>query len=220
MNVYPGLLALVLVSFAFYARPTDGAGFNEPLAHLPLGSQESLACGERSRISWGDRGLMALEGRASPYDSVSVPLGNAQAKVCYGRPSVRDREIFGGLVPYDSLWRLGANEPTTIHLPVAAEIAGLAVAPGSYTLYSVPGRDRWTIIVNRSTSQWGLESDYTEDVRAQEVGRASVPSAPALSFVETFTIRAEGTGASSANLLVEWENTFVAIPIVRTGPSD
>jgi hypothetical protein len=158
---------------------------------------------------------MALEGRASPYDSVSVTLGNAQAIVCYGRPSVRDREIFGGLVPYDTLWRLGANEPTTIHLPFSAEIAGLAVPSGSYTLYTVPARDSWTIIVNRSTSQWGLESDYTEEVRAQEVGRATVPASASASFVETFTISSQETGPGSADLVVEWENTQVAIPIVR-----
>ena len=219
MNLYPGLFALALISFGVHSRPTDGTVLHRPLTEGLFQSQ-SVDCGERSRISWGDRGLMALEGRASPYDSLSVPVGNAQAVVCYGRPSVRDREIFGGLVPYDSLWRLGANEPTTIHVPFAAEIAGLAVGAGSYTLYSVPGRDQWTIIVNRSTTQWGLESDYTDEVRAQEVGRAPVPAGPAPSFVETFTISTRPTGANSADLLVEWENTRVAIPIVRTGPAD
>jgi Protein of unknown function (DUF2911) len=95
--------------------------------------QAVLGC-TRVNIYWGDKGLMPLEGRLSPFDSTLVIIGRDRAKVCYGRPSMRDREIFGGLVPFDTLWRTGANEPTTIHLPFAASIAGLAVQPGSYTL--------------------------------------------------------------------------------------
>jgi hypothetical protein len=179
--------------------------------------QTALAC-ERSNISWGNRGLMALEGRASPYDSLSFTVGGAPAKVCYGRPSARERQIFGGLIPYDSLWRTGANEPTTVHLAFPAEIAGLPVPAGSYTLYSVPGRETWSIIVNRSTSQWGLESDYTPEVRAQEVGRATVSAQRAPAFVETFTISARPTGPRSTELLLEWENTRVAVPILLATP--
>jgi hypothetical protein len=191
------------------------SGFRTALEHPAPERQAALEC-VRSNISWGNRGLMALEGRASPYDSLSVPVGGSVAKVCYGRPSARERQIFGALIPYDTLWRTGANEATTIHLPFSAEIAGLAVSPGSYTLYSVPGRETWTIIVNRSTSQWGLESDYTPDVRAQEVGRATVRAARPPAFVETFTISARPTTPTSTELLLDWENTRVAIPVVRT----
>lgn len=158
---------------------------------------------------------MPLEGRASAYDSVAVSLGGAQAKICYGRPSAKGRTIFGGLVPYDTLWRTGANEPTTIHVPVKAEIAGIEVDPGSYTLYTVPGRQSWTVIVNRSTSQWGHERQYTAEVRSQEVGRATVAAERTSSPVETFTIRAEPRGANAADLVLEWENTRVRIPVKR-----
>ncbi len=202
---------VALAAFSVFAANLDRP-LDRPVG-LPA-DQAQVAC-ERSNISWGNRGLMALENRASPYDSVSLSVGGAAAKVCYGRPSARDREIYGGLIPYDTLWRTGANEPTTIHLSFPAQIAGLAVGPGSYTLYSVPGRGSWEIIVNRSTSQWGLESDYTPEVRAQEVGRATVRSQPTPAFVETFTISAQPTGTTSADLLIDWENTRVAIPIVR-----
>lgn len=161
---------------------------------------------------------MLLEGRASPYDSAMVTLGGAEAKICYGRPSARGRTIFGGLVPYGELWRTGANEPTILHLPVAAEIAGIAAEPGSYSLYTVPGETEWTVIVNRSTSQWGEESGYTEEVRAREVGRATVPSEQTDTPVEQFTIRAEPAGEETANLVLEWVDTRVLIPIERTAP--
>ena len=158
---------------------------------------------------------MPLEGRASPYDSVMVPLGGAQAKVCYGRPGMKGRTVFGGLVQYDTLWRTGANEPTTIHLPTRARIAGIQVEPGSYTLYTVPGRQNWTVIVNRSTSQWGHEGQYTAQVRSQEVGRASVTTERTNAPVELFTIRAEPRGNNAAHLVLEWENTRVRIPVER-----
>jgi hypothetical protein len=79
--------------------------------------------------------------------------------------------IGGEAVPYGDLWRFGANEPTTIHLDVAASIAGLEVEPGSYSLYAVPMEgDEWTLLVNRSTSQWGHESQNKPEEEAQEGG--------------------------------------------------
>lgn len=151
---------------------------------------------------------MEVAGRVSPYDSTLVRIGGATAKVCYGRPSAKGRTIFGGLVPYGELWRTGANEPTIIHLPVEARIAGMEVEPGSYSIYTIPGREEWTVMVNRSTSQWGHESRYTPEVQAQEVGRARVPASRTEAPVETFTIR-----SADSDLILEWENTRVRIPI-------
>ena len=157
---------------------------------------------------------MPLAGRSSPYDSVAVPLGDARGMVCYGRPSVKGRTIFGELIPFGQIWRTGANEPTTIHLPVAATIAGIAVEPGSYSLYTVPGETEWQVVVNRSVSQWGIESQYS-GVEAQEVGRAAVPAERTESPVEQFTIGSAPT-ATGAELLLEWENTRVRIPVNRS----
>lgn len=156
---------------------------------------------------------MEVAGRASPYDSTSFELGGSTAKVCYGRPSSRGRTMLGGTHPYGQLWRTGANEPTTIHLPVAATIAGVAVEPGSYSLYTIPGETEWTIIVNRSISQWGIESAYTADIEAQEVGRGTVAAAQPEAPVETFTIRAE-PAAAGTDLILEWENSRVRVPVV------
>ncbi|MGD8867061.1 MAG: DUF2911 domain-containing protein [Gemmatimonadales bacterium] len=159
---------------------------------------------------------LPLDGRRSPLDSVTFVLQTSPVKVCYGRPSARGRAIFGGLLPYDQLWRTGANEPTMIHTPIGLSIAGIAVGPGSYSIYSVPGESEWEIIVNRSTSQWGHESSY-ESVRSQEVGRAKLKSEATDDHVEVFTIRATPNSDRDATLLLEWERTRVAIPITVGG---
>lgn len=155
-----------------------------------------------------------LAARTSPYDSVMVMVGNRHSMLCYGRPSARGRAIFGELVPFGKLWRTGANEPTIIHLPFAASIAGVSVAPGSYSIYTVPGQSEWEVVINRSISQWGHEGSYTDALKAQEVGRGKVKSEAVAAPVEVFTIRAESAGANTTNLLLEWEKTRVRIPVV------
>jgi hypothetical protein len=157
----------------------------------------------------------SLAERPSPYDSLRVDVGDAVLLVCYGRPSARGRTMLGGdMVPYGNLWRTGANEPTTLHIPFAATIAGIAVTPGSYSLYSVPGATEWTIIVNRATDQWGHEGRYTPEVEAQEVGRGTVTPGSTAAHVETFTISSVAADGG-ADLVLEWESTRVAIPVRR-----
>lgn len=155
---------------------------------------------------------MPLEGRASPYDSAMVAVGEGTAKICYGRPSLRGREMIGGeAVPYGQLWRTGANEPTTLHINVPARIAGLDVAPGSYALYTIPEPGlEWTLIVNRSTSQWGHESQYTEEIQAQELGRVQVPVEAMDQQVEQLTLRPD---ERRQGILLEWQNSRAFIPI-------
>ena len=171
---------------------------------------------------WGDSA--ALAERPSPYDSVTFAQGHELvAKLCYSRPYARGRVVFGGLVPYDTLWRTGANEPTIIHLSRPAEIAGLRVDAGDYSLYTVPSESRWTLVVNASTSQWGLTREergaqgnlfpnaYTDEVRAQEVGRAPIEIEP-IDPVEQLTARFVGT-PPDVQLLFEWEGARIVVPI-------
>jgi DUF2911 family protein len=155
-----------------------------------------------------------IEGRKSPLDSLTFAIAGHAVKVCYGRPSSRGRVMLGGSqIPYGKLWRTGANEPTIFYAPVPLRVAGLDVAPGVYSLYTVPGRQEWEIIVNRSISQWGREDQYTDKVKAQEVGRAKVKPEVLAPPQDTFTIRAEPTGKKAASLLLEWEKTRVRIPV-------
>jgi len=155
-----------------------------------------------------------LETRKSPLDSVTFNISGQPVKVCYGRPSSRGRAMLGGAdVPYGKLWRTGANEPTIFYAPVSLSVAGIRVKPGVYSLYTVPGKSEWEVIVNRSTSQWGKEDQYTEEVKAQEVGRAKVKSETISKPIATFTIRSEPGGGKGASLVLEWEKSRIKIPV-------
>lgn len=157
---------------------------------------------------------MPAEGRPSPLDSLTFRVAGQPVKVCYGRPSLKGRKMIGGeAVPYGKLWRTGANEPTIFITPVALEVAGVKVPPGTYSLYTVPGEKEWEIIVNRATSQWGHESRYTEEVKKQEVGRGKAPAESMAQPVETFTIRSEPAAGEDSSLVLEWEKTRVKIPV-------
>jgi hypothetical protein len=119
----------------------------------------------------------------------------------------------GKNVPYGKLWRTGANEPTIFFAPIPLKVAGLQVPPGVYSLYTVPGPKEWEIIVNRSIAQWGKEDQYTDAVKAQELGRTKVKSEKLGAPVEMFTIRAEPAGSDAKALVLEWEKTRVRIPV-------
>jgi hypothetical protein len=147
-------------------------------------------------------------------DSLTFDVGKSPVKVCYGRPSLRGRAMLGTEhVPYGKLWRTGANEPTIFYTPAAIQVAGIRVPPGVYSLYTVPGKTEWEVIVNRSISQWGHESRYTDSVKAQEVGRGKAPAQAIAEPIETFTIRSESAGGGAASLILEWEKTRVRIPV-------
>lgn len=162
-------------------------------------------------------GTEPLAERTSPFDSTRIAIRGRVAQVCYSRPSVRGRVIFGGLLPYGNLWRTGANEPTILHLNFTARIAGLRVEPGSYSIYTIPAEKEWTVIVNRSISQWGYEGLYKPEIQAQEVGRVKVPSEHLDDQVEKFVIRPERGGTGTVDLVLEWERTRVRIPIQLIG---
>jgi len=146
------------------------------------------------------------------------------AKLCYSRPLARGRVIFGELVPYDTLWRTGANEPTILHVARPSNVAGLQIQPGDYSLYTVPSPGRWTLVVNASTSQWGLTREergvegnlfpnaYTERVRAQELGRQPITT-QAIPYVEQLTAGFERGSDSDYRLFFDWETVRIVVPL-------
>ena len=157
----------------------------------------------------------ALAERASPLDSAQVTVAGAVLKVCYGRPSVRGRQVAGGLVPLGQPWRLGANEPTTLHVPFAAEIGGVRVEPGSYSVYVVASERSWEVHVNRSVSRWGIPIDAA--VQAEDVGTATVPVDQVGSSVELLTLTFAPPAGNGTELVVEWEKLKVRVPIRKAG---
>ena len=152
--------------------------------------------------------------RPSPLDSVTFTVAGSQVRVCYGRPSARGRTMIGGdNVPFGQVWRTGANETTKIMSGVALSVGDIQVPAGTHALYTVPGESEWQIIVNPSHEQWGAERTYTDEVRAQELGRTTVKAERVENHIEKFTIRAEPQADGSASLVLEWENTRVRVPV-------
>lgn len=184
--------------------PLAAAG---PWADAPAARTAALECHTSASPA-------SLATRASPLDSVSFEVGNALVKICYGRPSSRGRTMIGGHhVPYGKLWRTGANEPTMIHTTAPITVAGIALEAGTYSLYTLPGRTEWAVIVNRSIEQWGDEGSY-DQVKDQEVGRAMATVSKVAEPIEQFTIRVEST-RRAAHLILEWEHTRLTIPVTH-----
>lgn len=157
---------------------------------------------------------LPLATRKSPLDSLSFTVGKAEVRLCYGRPSASGRTMIGGTnVPFGKLWRTGANEPTMIHTTGPIVIAGVAVPAGSYSIYTVPDQKQWQVIVNKSITQWGHESAYTPEVKAQEVGHGTAAVSTLSAPVETLTFKQEAGSGGGVNLLLTWEKTQVTIPI-------
>lgn len=143
---------------------------------------------------------------ASPNAAVSQTIGTTEVSLTYGRPSVNNREIFGDLVPYDEVWRTGANESTAITFSDDVRIEGERVEAGTYSLYTMPGESTWSIIINDKLS-WGTQYDMSEDVLRAEV------EAEESYFVEQMMIYFEDITADSGDMVIHWANTRVSVQI-------
>lgn len=135
------------------------------------------------------------------------------ARVIYSRPQKKGRTIFGGLVPYDKIWRTGANEATELTLYKSLYLGDLCLDEGTYTLYTIPRKDSWTIIINRDTNVWGAFSYKNE----RDVGRIEVPTQEAVAPAEALSMifRPEENGVT---LLIGWDNVYVEIPFQYAAP--
>jgi len=129
-------------------------------------------------------------------------------KVTYSRPSVKGRVIFGDLIKYGEVWRVGANENTEIKFYKPATINGVAVPAGTYSLFAIPEKDKWTIIINKELDLWG---GYAYD-ESKDLVRVSVPVKPVSTPVEALSIAFTTQGAVT-NLVIGWDKTTVELPI-------
>ena len=144
----------------------------------------------------------------SPLSTVSQKIGLAEVTVTYSRPSRRGREIMGKLVPYDKLWRTGANQATKVSLSDEMNVASKTVPAGEYALFTIPGKQAWTVILNKNTE--ASAADYKQE---EDVLRVEVPTSTTNDTYETFTIGFSDLTQTGANMNLAWENTKVAIPL-------
>jgi hypothetical protein len=119
----------------------------------------------------------------------------------------------GQLVPFGAAWRLGANEATTLHVPVAVRFGDVTLQPGVYSLYAVPGPATWQIVVNKSATRWGIPIGTA--VRGSDIGTITATSEHTDAPVETLTIRLVAAGQDAVDLVIEWERTRVRASIRR-----
>ncbi|WP_423925865.1 DUF2911 domain-containing protein [Candidatus Palauibacter sp.] len=176
----------------------DEAG--DDMASAEMASADMVSA-ELSCVVMGD-----AEGRQSPLQELRFSAGGGEALLCYGAPSARERVVMGELVPFGEPWRVGANEPTTLHLSAVATVGGVSLAPGSYSLYATPGETEWEFHLNSNFERWGIPIDA--EVRSAEIGSFSATPSATAGMVEMMTFE-HMDGA----LRLSWENTQVDIPL-------
>lgn len=145
--------------------------------------------------------------RLSPKASVSQVVGYTEVSLVYSRPGVKDREIWGGLVPYNEVWRTGANEATIIEFADDVTVEGNNVPKGKYGLFTIPGEKEWTIILNKTWDQWGA-FNYDE---GQDFLRFKVKPQKS-DFTERLLFIFDYVSPYSANIILEWNE--LAIPFL------
>ena len=145
--------------------------------------------------------------QASSTQTFTQDFGLGKITVNYSRPDVKGRVIFGGLVPYGAVWRTGANSATTIKFSEEVKIEGQAVPAGEYGLFTIPGKNEWTVIISKGSQQWGAYT-YKE---ADDLLRVKVKPTTLKDKVETFTIQIANVYPTSASLQLTWENTSVSL---------
>ena len=145
--------------------------------------------------------------RASQKQVVTQTVGFTDITVTYSRPGVKGRQIWGALVPYDKVWRSGANEATTIAFSDDVTINGQPLPKGTYSLHTIPGKDEWTIVFNNTANQWGSFS-YDPAKDALRV-KAKSQSAP---FAEWLTFEFPQVSPDQATVAIHWEN--LAVPFM------
>ncbi len=144
----------------------------------------------------------------SPYARVELNVGITKVALEYHRPAVKGRKLFGELVPWGEVWRLGANDATVLELANDATVAGKPLPAGKYALFAVPGKEKWTLIVNREWQQWGhYFRKPSEDVLSFDVKPEAGP------FTEWMTFSLNPTSASSARVDWAWDSLRFSFPV-------
>ncbi|RZV56371.1 MAG: DUF2911 domain-containing protein, partial [Flavobacteriaceae bacterium] len=149
----------------------------------------------------------------SPKKSVSLKVDDLELNVRYNRPSKRDREIFGGLVPFNEVWRTGANEATTFKTNRELMIGNEVLSKGEYTLWTIPNDTSWQVIFNAKQYPWGVDTNM-KSMREPEFDKAiiNVSIQKLSTVVEQFTIAFDNS-TDNLYLTMAWDMTKIAVPL-------
>lgn len=151
----------------------------------------------------------AIESRPSPLALATMRYKDTYVKITYSQPQKRGREIFGGVVPYGKVWRTGANEATEITTTRDIVLKGTLLKAGTYSIFTIPEKNKWTIIINRDIGLWGSYNyNQKQDVMRFDVPVAPIPDATYEPLTLKFNQRND-----VADLLILWDRTSVSIPL-------
>ncbi|MEZ5293376.1 MAG: DUF2911 domain-containing protein [Vicinamibacterales bacterium] len=151
----------------------------------------------------------AQEQRVSPHETVKGTIDGANVSITYGRPAMKGRKIFGGLVPYGQIWRTGADEATVLETDKALMFGPIHVNPGKISLYSLIDEKTWRLVLNKQVGQWG--TDYNQ---AQDLGRVPMRVEKLSTPVERLTISLDKNPAGKGGVIViQWETTKASVVV-------
>jgi hypothetical protein len=145
---------------------------------------------------------------ASPSSTLIQTVGLTEVQIEYGRPGLKGRSMFGGFLPYNQLWRTGANASTKITISDDVQIEDNNLPAGTYAIYTIPGKKEWTIILHKNITHWGTGGKNYD--KKEDAFRFKVKSTELNDKVETFTIEISDVQANSASIDLKWENTKVS----------
>ena len=148
--------------------------------------------------------------RPSPPATASVDLGGTKITIDYSSPRLKGRKVGGEIATFGKVWRLGANEATTFVTTGNVTVGGKAVPAGSYTMFAIPDKDKWTLIISKKTGEWG--TDYPgvgDDLARIDLKVSTLPAS-----VENFTISLDKAGAG-ANLNFDWDTTRATVAVAK-----
>ena len=143
----------------------------------------------------------------SPHESSTVTVDGARITITYGRPSMRGRKIYGGLVPYGRVWMPGADESTKFETSAPLQFGEFKLPAGAYTLYALPTEKKWTLIINKQTGQF-----HTVYPEAQDLAKLPMTIEQLPAPVERLTIEAVPRPDGGGALQLDWENTRAYVP--------
>ena len=147
--------------------------------------------------------------RFSPATEIMQMVGLTEIEVQYSRPSMRGREIFGNLVPYDKIWRTGADNSTKISFTTDVMVDGNTIKAGTYSIFSIPNQNEWTVMFYSDVELWGVPRDWSDD----KIVFSSTYKVNKINPVETFTIAFDDLTNNDVNMSISWEKSSVDIKI-------